>query len=338
MIRHGDSHYSSTRLEDVRRRQRLVLDDLVRRGTVIECCPTSNLRIGGVPDGQYGGAPRHRERSAVTTTAASPLRVAGIETNSSSWRAPQAEGYYQRGERAERSTAGLGGSRMQPRKENPRMDDRPQPNRPHAQDHEPSSVSGGRSLPTDAPPSSAASPRERLLVDWVYAPPVGHAIGGLKIASDWVRVNPDLDVSLLLNSRSAPELAGCVPGIARVDPIDLGEFAAPAGPRPSLEAVPRDWDYLFTDPRHDHAMPAECLERGLAGGPTICASVAELERRLQDIMALARALIREERPYLQCIREHYEALRSRLVAPPGAILLGHLPDVLTEEYVFPSTG
>ncbi len=42
--------YTRERLEEVRRRQSLVLDRLVDLGTVIESCPASNLRIGGVPD------------------------------------------------------------------------------------------------------------------------------------------------------------------------------------------------------------------------------------------------------------------------------------------------
>jgi adenosine deaminase len=41
--------YSPERLAAARRRQDFVLDRLVELGTVIESCPTSNLRIGGVP-------------------------------------------------------------------------------------------------------------------------------------------------------------------------------------------------------------------------------------------------------------------------------------------------
>ena len=40
--------YDAQRLEGIRKRQRLVLDRLTELGTVIECCPTSNLRIGGI--------------------------------------------------------------------------------------------------------------------------------------------------------------------------------------------------------------------------------------------------------------------------------------------------
>lgn len=41
--------YTPERLAAVRRRQDFVLDRLAELGTVIETCPTSNLRIGGVP-------------------------------------------------------------------------------------------------------------------------------------------------------------------------------------------------------------------------------------------------------------------------------------------------
>lgn len=50
--------YDQSRLNEVRRRQEFVLDRLIERGTVIECCPTSNLRIGGVPDPMHH--PIHR--------------------------------------------------------------------------------------------------------------------------------------------------------------------------------------------------------------------------------------------------------------------------------------
>ena len=42
--------YNPPRLEAVRRRQDFALSRLVALGTVIETCPTSNLRIGAVPD------------------------------------------------------------------------------------------------------------------------------------------------------------------------------------------------------------------------------------------------------------------------------------------------
>ena len=50
--------YTPQRFQDIRQRQNFVLDQLTQRGTVIECCPTSNLRIGGVPDAEHH--PIHR--------------------------------------------------------------------------------------------------------------------------------------------------------------------------------------------------------------------------------------------------------------------------------------
>ena len=50
--------YGEQRLEEIRNRQQFVLDRLTEIGTVIESCPTSNLRIGGVPDSSHH--PVHR--------------------------------------------------------------------------------------------------------------------------------------------------------------------------------------------------------------------------------------------------------------------------------------
>jgi hypothetical protein len=50
--------YSPQRFHEIRRRQDFVLDQLAGLGTVIESCPTSNLRIGGVPDPKHH--PIHR--------------------------------------------------------------------------------------------------------------------------------------------------------------------------------------------------------------------------------------------------------------------------------------
>jgi adenosine deaminase len=50
--------YTPERLDGIRHRQDFVLDRLAELGTVIESCPTSNLRIGGVPSAAFH--PVHR--------------------------------------------------------------------------------------------------------------------------------------------------------------------------------------------------------------------------------------------------------------------------------------
>lgn len=50
---HIERPYHPQRLEEIRKRQHYVLDQLTQLGTVIESCPTSNLRIGGVPNPEH---------------------------------------------------------------------------------------------------------------------------------------------------------------------------------------------------------------------------------------------------------------------------------------------
>ena len=50
--------YNPLRFKEIRLRQTFVLAQLAEMGTPIECCPTSNLRIGGVPDAEHH--PIHR--------------------------------------------------------------------------------------------------------------------------------------------------------------------------------------------------------------------------------------------------------------------------------------
>ena len=48
-------------------------------------------------------------------------------------------------------------------------------------------------------------------------------------------------------------------------------------------------------------------------------------------------LIARERPYLQCVREHFGALHSRLASIDrlaAGPMLGHWPDVMPGDYVF----
>ena len=55
---HIERPYDENRLDQIRRRQTFILDRFTELGTVIEVCPTSNLRIGGVPDPSHH--PIHR--------------------------------------------------------------------------------------------------------------------------------------------------------------------------------------------------------------------------------------------------------------------------------------
>lgn len=103
--------------------------------------------------------------------------------------------------------------------------------------------------------------RRHLLINWVYYQPVGHTVEALRFAQSWRNANPELWIGLAINQRAAPELASCTDAVDQLYPIDLDEFASEGQPHPSLDAIPPDWDYLFTDPRHDAPMGWEALDR-----------------------------------------------------------------------------
>jgi hypothetical protein len=102
---------------------------------------------------------------------------------------------------------------------------------------------------------------DRLLINWVYYQPVGHAVEALRFAQSWRNANPELWIGLALNCRSAVELTACVPGVDAVYPVDLDEFVPGAERFPSLEQIPAEWEYIFTDPRHEAPMGSEALDR-----------------------------------------------------------------------------
>jgi hypothetical protein len=103
--------------------------------------------------------------------------------------------------------------------------------------------------------------RKRLLINWVYYQPVGHAIEAYRYGQAFRNCNRDLEIAIALNARSAVELGRCLPAIDTVYTVDVEEFEQPASRRMSLERLPQVWDYVFTDPRHEHSMGWEALDR-----------------------------------------------------------------------------
>lgn len=95
-------------------------------------------------------------------------------------------------------------------------------------------------------------PRGRLLVDWCTYAALGHVIEGLHVAGAHAAADQDTDVSLLLNSRSAVELADCCPWLTSTYQIDLMTFS-----RKPYEHVPAEWDWVVEVPhRRDRTQVA----------------------------------------------------------------------------------
>ncbi len=93
-------------------------------------------------------------------------------------------------------------------------------------------------------------PVRTLLLNWVYYYPVGHAVEAFKTAKGLHNANPDVEIHLLLNSRTPVELAGACDWITRAYPIDVDEFSEAENENAAcLRDIPPAWDFIVTDHR-----------------------------------------------------------------------------------------
>jgi hypothetical protein len=89
--------------------------------------------------------------------------------------------------------------------------------------------------------------RERLLVNFFYAPPVGHAIEALHYCQGHHAAAPDRAVSVALNSATACELAHYCPFATSAYPVEHPFVEPGADSLRALAAIPRDWDWVLDD-------------------------------------------------------------------------------------------
>lgn len=94
--------------------------------------------------------------------------------------------------------------------------------------------------------------KERLLINHIYCRPVGHVVEALKFAKGYKNANKNLDVYLLLNARSAWELAKACPWIKKAYPVDAYQFRQYKSYKEkasALKGIPKTWDYIVADNR-----------------------------------------------------------------------------------------
>jgi hypothetical protein len=90
----------------------------------------------------------------------------------------------------------------------------------------------------------------KLLVNFWYAHPVGHAVEALRYCLGYHAGDEELEISLLLNGATATELGSCCPFIRETYAVDYVDFLGRMGdPDEALRPVPRDWDYVLDDQR-----------------------------------------------------------------------------------------
>lgn len=89
---------------------------------------------------------------------------------------------------------------------------------------------------------------KKLLINFVYYPPVGHLLEAIKHARGYYDANNDLEISLLVNSETPIELAQACYWIKNVYPISVNEVLTVEN-APCIQSVPKEWDYVLIDPR-----------------------------------------------------------------------------------------
>ena len=95
---------------------------------------------------------------------------------------------------------------------------------------------------------------ERLLVNFFYAYPVGHAVEALHRCHGYHAADARLEISLVLNAESAVRLADFCPFIASAYGIGHPFVEPCADSMSRLAGVPRQWDWILDDPRRRQAL------------------------------------------------------------------------------------
>jgi hypothetical protein len=102
-----------------------------------------------------------------------------------------------------------------------------------------------------------ASGGESVLVDFFYAPQVGHGIEALHHALAIHRADPTREVAVLLNAATPMELADCCPFVATAFPVRASFVEPAADADSSLERIPPRWDWVLDDPRRHQDLQLE---------------------------------------------------------------------------------
>jgi hypothetical protein len=105
---------------------------------------------------------------------------------------------------------------------------------------------------------------ERLLVNFFYAQPVGHAIEALRYWLGYHVADPELEIAVALNAATPVELAGWCPFVSEAYAIEHPFVEPCAASASRLAALPREWDWIVEDNRRHHELQRS-LFPGFAG-------------------------------------------------------------------------
>jgi hypothetical protein len=98
---------------------------------------------------------------------------------------------------------------------------------------------------------------ERLLLNFFYAYPVGHAVEALHYCQGYHAADPAREIAVVLNAETVVRLADFCPFVAASYAIDHPFVDACGDSRSRLAAVPRQWDWVVDDVRRRQAFQLE---------------------------------------------------------------------------------
>jgi hypothetical protein len=96
-------------------------------------------------------------------------------------------------------------------------------------------------IPPTASMSIPAIKPKTLLIVWIYHKAVGHVVEAISAAAQYKDSNPEISVSLLLNSNSRCDFVGFCPWIDSYYGIDPSEEPLDQ----LIQSLPKQWDYVI---------------------------------------------------------------------------------------------
>src|SRR5512142_1090482 len=91
--------------------------------------------------------------------------------------------------------------------------------------------------------------QERVLVNFFYAPPVGHAIEALHYCLGHHAADPTWEISVALNAASTVELADFCPFVSQAFAVEHPLLEPCPDSAARQAALPREWDWVLDDSR-----------------------------------------------------------------------------------------
>jgi len=99
----------------------------------------------------------------------------------------------------------------------------------------------------ETPANRGGEAGDRLLVNFFYAPPVGHTIEALHYCLGHHLADPAREVSVVLNAAGAVELAGFCPFVSNVHAVDHPLLEPCPDSAARQAGIPRRWEWVVED-------------------------------------------------------------------------------------------